>query len=91
MKMMKFVFDTESRKIELDGKPLQHVYELSLYCSGGKQPMLEIKQDAEVEICGTLVLGEVKELKCECGYYVGKFIDYCGDVICPSCGRLIKD
>lgn len=91
MKLDKFTFDSEMRKVELNGIPLRSVKEVIFHCAGGEEPHLEIKQDVEAEICGTLVTGKIIELKCECGYYVGKFIDYCGDVICPSCGRLIKD
>lgn len=87
---MKFVLDTETRKIELDGKPLERVSELNLHCRGGRRPVLEIKQDAEASICGILVEEEIRELKCECGYYVGEFIGRCFDVVCPSCGKLIE-
>ena len=89
MKLNKLSIDTETRKILLDGKPLDTVTEISFLWNTKGDSTVTITADVDIHM-DTEIFGDIfEEIYCpKCGLYLGK-INLNGRIYgmrCPHCG-----
>ena len=82
----KLTIDTEKNQYRIDGQILTRCTKLTYEKVGADLATISMEiRGSEASISGFLIKKKPQKITCECGAYLGKFINHF-DIACPYCG-----
>lgn len=82
----KLTIDTEKNQYLLNGQPLDRCTKLKFEKVGSNPAMISFEMYQQADITGFLIKKKPQKIICECGAYLGAFINHY-DIACPYCGK----